>query len=77
MRNLNKWFCEKFLPTWCREEMIDENNRLTRRVIELKSENAALKSYIEGMETALRLSKRIKIFTEGVKANGTMERTHE
>ena len=63
MNKFKAWLCGRFLPAWCREELLDENKRLTRRVADLKAENARLNAYLDGMETALRLGRRVSINT--------------
>ena len=63
---MKQWLFERFLPAWCREELLEENRRLTRRAEELWQENQCLTAYINGLETALR-SQRHKVIYSGVK----------
>ena len=74
MSKWKAWLIDRFLPAWCREELLDENRRLANRVNGLKAENARLNAYIDGVETALRLGRRIKIYTGEVRAGGPVER---
>lgn len=73
IKGMKEWLVRRFLPAWCREELLEENRRLAARVAELKAENARLEAYIEGMETALRLGRRIKIYTGEGKVVGPLE----
>lgn len=68
MTGLKKWLCERFLPVWCREELLDENKRLRDSLREERIRNRELKAYIDGLHTALRAQRRITINTgEAVK----------
>lgn len=66
MGHIKKWLYGKFLPMWCREELMDTNARLRDTITALKQENRRLESYIDGMETALRHCGRISTHTDGV-----------
>lgn len=57
MKKFKRWLIEKFLPTYCRNELLEENKRLTDRIAELKAKNDRLNAYIDGMESALRYQK--------------------
>lgn len=60
MRKLKIWLCTKFLPAWCKEELLDENKRLARLISEQREENDKLRAYIDGMNNAMR-RQRIQI----------------
>lgn len=64
MTMLKRWLCEKFLPAWCREELSEENERLRTANAELRQENQRLRSYINGLETAMRCQRRVVIRNE-------------
>lgn len=66
MKKLKRWLYHKFLPAWCREELLDTNRRLLETVSELREENRRLNAYISGMETAMRGQRRI-VIRNGVK----------
>lgn len=70
MKKFKFWLYYKFLPVWCRDDLLEENARLCNRVSELKQENARLTSYIDGVYDALRYSRKITIKNGG----GTVER---
>ena len=60
MRKFRIWLCTKFLPAWCKEELLDENKRLARLISEQREENDKLRAYIDGMNNAMR-RQRIQI----------------
>nr|DAI03637.1 MAG TPA: FIP FIP domain [Caudoviricetes sp.] len=68
MSKFKRWLIEKFLPAWCRDEMLDTNRDLVRAVDDLRRENERLKAYINGLEDAMRAQRRIVIRNE-VKKN--------
>ena len=57
MKKFKRWLIEKFLPTYCRNELLEENKRLKDRIAELQAKNDRLNAYIDGMESALRYQK--------------------
>ena len=57
MKKFKRWLIEKFLPTYCRNELLEENKRLSERIKELQAKNDRLNAYIDGMESALRYQK--------------------
>ena len=67
MTKLKRWLWNKFLPDYCREGLLDENKRLTRQISALRAENDRLSSYIDGMETAMRLGRRVTVNTGEVR----------
>ena len=68
---MKEWLLRRFLPQWCREELLDENKRLRAQMNELRQDNARLRSYISGMQTAMRAGRRITINNGGVE-HGTV-----
>ncbi|MEG2119949.1 MAG: hypothetical protein RRY53_06290 [Pseudoflavonifractor sp.] len=67
MKRIRAWLYTRFLPTWCKDDLLDRNARLLDEVAELKRENQRLHAYIGGMQEALRHGSRVNIHTEGVK----------
>ena len=67
MRKFKRWLYNKFLPAWCKDDLMDTNAHLVSVVSELKQENEKLRAYISGMETAFRRCGRISINTGEVK----------
>lgn len=68
MSKFKRWLCEKFLPAWCRDEMLSANRELAGAADDLRRENERLKAYINGLENAMRAQRRIVIRNE-VKKN--------
>lgn len=64
MTRMKRWLCERFLPTWCRDELTEENERLREANRALRQENERLRAYIGGMETAMRTQRRLVIRNE-------------
>lgn len=60
-RKFTRWLTEKYLPAWAKVEAAEERERLQKRVRELEEENRQLKSYITGMQDAMRRQRKIII----------------
>lgn len=58
---MKHWLYRRFLPEWCRQELLEENSRLADEIRKQEQEIRQLKAYISGMQTALRLGKRVTI----------------
>ncbi|MGN0984123.1 MAG: hypothetical protein ACI4OI_04695 [Gemmiger sp.] len=54
MHKLKTWLRERFLPAWCREDLLAENAALRHRIDRLTAENERLRAYIAGLEYAAR-----------------------
>lgn len=74
MNKIRTWFFDRFLPAWCREELLDENTRLTAKVKEQAREIDQLNAYIDGMHDAMRRQPRITINAKEVSRNGYPDR---
>lgn len=61
MNKFKSWLCNKFLPVYCREELLEINARLREVNAEQKREIERLNAYITGMQMALRRQTRITI----------------
>lgn len=61
MLKLKKMIVEKYLPLWCRAELIDENKKLAEKVSNQADEIERLNSYIDGMHDALRYRQKIVV----------------
>ncbi len=61
MGKFKRWLCNKFLPAYCRDALLEENARLRELVSDYQEENARLRSYIDGMDAVLRRQRRIVI----------------
>lgn len=63
MTQLKRWLYNKFLPAWCKDDLMDENAALRARLRTVEQDNRELRAYINGIETALRRCGRISINT--------------
>lgn len=64
MKRFKRWLYNKFLPAWCKEDLISTNQRLLVANAEQKHEIGRLNAYIDGMETAIRVRSKITIRNE-------------
>ena len=72
MRKFKRWLMERYLPAWCRGELLEENQRLRDKVERQASEIRRLNAYIDGVRDTIRKQPRITINGGGV--NGDSER---
>lgn len=61
MSKFKSWLMNKFLPAYCRDELTEINQRLAAKVSEQQAEIDRLRSYIAGLETAMRAQRRMTI----------------
>ena len=61
MGKFKRWLIERFLPVWCREELLTENRRLRERVQLQAAEIDRLNAYVDGVRDAIRRQPRITI----------------
>lgn len=61
MSKLKRWLHERFLPAWCRDDLMKANARLSEKCEEQAREIERLNAYIEGLQTAQRRQPRIVI----------------
>lgn len=59
MKKLREYLINRFLPAWCREELLEENKKLRQKVERQASEIDRLNAYIDGVTDALRRQPRI------------------
>ena len=72
MTRLKRWIIDKFLPAWCRSELMDENRRLTEKIEKQAAKIDCLNAYIDGLQDAL--CRQPKIIINGGDASGNHER---
>lgn len=59
MSNWKRWLYNKFLPAWCKDDLMAANARLEAVAEAQAQEICRLNAYIDGMERALRLQRRL------------------
>mgnify|MGYP004642147175 FL=1 len=72
MTRLKRWIIDKFLPAWCRSELMEENRRLTEKMEKQAAKIDRLNAYIDGLQDAL--CRQPKIIINGGDASGNHER---
>lgn len=60
MKKFKKWLFERFLPAYCKENMLETNDKLVALIAEQKAEIDRLQAYISGLERAMRTRITIK-----------------
>lgn len=61
MNKLKTWLYNRFLPAWCKDDLLEANARLSQALAEQRQENDRLRAYISGMQAAVKRSPRIYI----------------
>lgn len=61
MSKLKRWLYERFLPAWCRDDLMAANKRLQETVDAQAQEIERLNAYIDGMQDAMIRQSRIII----------------
>ena len=64
MRRLKRWLVEKYLPTWAKQTILEENEKLKEQLRQREAELTDLRGYCAGLETGLRALRRITINNE-------------
>ena len=64
MKRLKKYLINCFLPSWCRIELMAENEKLRKTVSRQEVEIARLNAYIDGLTAAMR-GRQPKIYVNG------------
>lgn len=60
MIKFKNWLLLRFLPSWAKESVYNENKKLKEKIIEQQNEIENLKSYISGIEYAFRRTVVVK-----------------
>lgn len=64
MTKIRQWLCNRFLPAYLRDDLLEKNRRLLAANAEQKQKIEQLYAYIDGLETAMRSQRRIVIRNE-------------
>lgn len=59
MSKLKKWLYERFLPAYCRDNLMETNKRLQEKVDAQAREIERLNAYIDGVQDAMVRSRVI------------------
>lgn len=59
-----RWLYNKFLPAWCKDDLLETNARLAAEVEAQRQEISQLRAYISGVETAMRYQRRATVRNE-------------
>lgn len=62
---MKKWLIERFLPMWAKETVLSDNRQLQQKNEKLQQKVYQLEAYIRGMESGMRVNKRIHIYNRG------------
>ena len=64
MTKFKRWLYNKFLPAWCKDDLLEANAKL-RAAIEIQNQTIdRLNAYIDGVETAMRCQRRVTVRNE-------------
>ena len=58
---IKTWLYERYLPAWCRDDLMEANTRLRKQVADQAQEIERLNAYIDGMQDAMIRQSRIII----------------
>lgn len=64
MGKFKKWLYQRFLPAWCRDDLLTRNAQLTAMVEKQRREIDRMNAYIDGLHAALRSRQRVIIRNE-------------
>lgn len=54
MSKIKKWLYDRFLPAWCRDDLLRQNELLAAQCKAQQREIERLRAYIEGVQAASR-----------------------
>lgn len=64
MTKFKRWLYNKFLPAWCKDDLLEANARLEAKVEAQRQKIDRLNAYIDGMEAAMRYQRRVTVRNE-------------
>lgn len=57
MDAFKQWLFEKYLPSWCKVSLLEENQRLAQQLAAARQENKVLQSYVDGLRDGMQRSR--------------------
>ena len=57
---MKRWLVEQFLPMWAKESVLRDNRAMRRQIRELEKQLDIQRSYIRGLESGLKATKKIQ-----------------
>ena len=73
MTKFKVWLCEKFLPRWCRAELLERCSKLQAENDVLRRRAEQQEAYIAGLQAGLRAQRRIVINNHAATDNRAKE----
>lgn len=67
MKKIKNWLCNRFLPMWMKETVLQENKRLQAENEKLLVLLAEKDAYIDGLQSGIKSLRRVVINTGEVK----------
>ena len=67
MKKIKNWLCNRFLPMWMKETVLQENKRLQAENEKLLVLLAEKDAYIDGLQAGIKSLRRVVINTGEVK----------
>lgn len=64
MSRLKRWLYNRFLPAWCKDDLLEANARLEATVEVQRQKIDRQSAYISGLETAMRYQRRVTVRNE-------------
>ena len=61
MSKIKAWIINKFLPAWCKDTLMRENQALARKNQQQAQEIAQLRAYIDGLEYTVKRRTQIVV----------------
>lgn len=65
MTKFKRWLYNQYLPQWCKENLMEENLKLQTQLAAANAENIKLQAYISGLKDAMRLGRKVNVYTGG------------
>lgn len=67
IHKIKHWFFNRFLPVYLKDLLLDENEKLRKRIADLERQLADRNAYIDGLQDGIKSQRRIVINAGEVK----------